>query len=49
MIFKFKETEEMGVLQGRGWKRIVNETVEEVALVSVVRDSGPNLFSSGVT
>ena len=40
MIQKFEETEVLGVMRGRGRKRISNETVEEVALAVVERESG---------
>lgn len=37
MITKFEESGELGVLQGKGRKRISDETVEEVALLIVER------------
>ncbi|GBN09925.1 hypothetical protein AVEN_216281-1 [Araneus ventricosus] len=45
MIIKFEETGESGVLQGRGWKRLSNETAEEVALAVVERASGSQYSS----
>ncbi|GBN03904.1 hypothetical protein AVEN_221701-1 [Araneus ventricosus] len=43
MITKFEETGELGVLQGRWRKRLLNETAEKVALAVVDK------CSSGVT
>ncbi|GBN94550.1 hypothetical protein AVEN_106561-1 [Araneus ventricosus] len=39
MIAKFEETEELGELKRREWKRLSNESAEEVALVVVERVS----------
>ena len=40
MIQKFEEIGDLGVMRGRGRKRISNETVEAVALAVVERESG---------
>ena len=39
-IKKFEETGDFGVMQGRGWKRNSNETVKEVALAVLEKESG---------
>ena len=40
MIQKVEETGDLGVIQGRGRKRISNEAAEEVAFDVVERESG---------
>ena len=52
-IQKFEETGHLGVILGRGRKRILNETVKEVAFDAVERESGSQMFCvkrwSGIT
>ncbi|GBN16768.1 hypothetical protein AVEN_156101-1 [Araneus ventricosus] len=45
MITKFEETGELGVLQGKGRKRLSNETAEEVPLAAVERAPGSQYSS----
>ncbi|GBN37204.1 hypothetical protein AVEN_110883-1 [Araneus ventricosus] len=45
MIIKFKDTGELCVLQGRGRKRLSNETAEEVFLAMAERASGSQYSS----
>ena len=46
MIQKFEEIGNLGVMRGRGRKRISNETVDEVAFAIVERESGSQNYAS---
>lgn len=41
---KFEETGDLGMLEGRGWKRIPNEIAEEVALALIEKSLVPNIL-----
>ena len=46
MIQKLEETRDLGVMRGKGRKQISNETLEEVALAVVERESGSQYSAS---
>ena len=48
MIQTFEETKDLGMMRGRGRKRISNETVKEVAFAVVERESGSQYSASSV-